>query len=78
LYQQLCCASTLRVDSMIFDWCCRHQQQINKYKNKLLGLLFVPPWRKAWREMSNFIIRNILYLMISIISLMTDTEIHLS
>jgi len=28
--------------------------------------------------MSNFIIRNILYLMISIISLMTDTEIHLS
>jgi len=33
----------------------------HRYKNKLLGLLLPPPWRKTWREISNFIVKNILY-----------------
>jgi len=41
-------------------------------KNKLLGLLLPPPWRKTLREISNFIIKILPYL-IRIISLMTDT-----
>ena len=41
-------------------------------KNKLLGLLLPPPWRKTLCEISNFIVKILLYLM-CIISLMTDT-----
>jgi len=44
----------------------------HRYKNKLLGLLLPPPWRKTLREVSNFIVRILLYL-ICIVSLMTDT-----
>jgi len=44
----------------------------HRYKNKLLGLLLPPPWRKKLCEISNFIIKILLYL-ICIISLMTDT-----
>jgi len=44
----------------------------HRYKNKLLGLLLPPPGRKTWREISNFIVKNILYLM-CVVSLMTDT-----
>jgi len=44
----------------------------HRYKNKLLGLLLPPPWRKTLREISNFIVKNLLYL-ICIVSLMTDT-----
>jgi len=44
----------------------------HRYKNKLLGLLLLPPWRKTLREISNFIVKILLYL-ICIISLMTDT-----
>ena len=44
----------------------------HRYKNKLLGLLFPPPWRKTLREISNFIAIILLYL-ICIVSLMTDT-----
>jgi len=43
-----------------------------RYKNKLLGLLLQPPWRKTWREIGNFIVKNILHLM-CMVSLMTDT-----
>ena len=43
----------------------------HRYKNKLLGLLLPPPWRKKLCEISNFIIKILLYL-ICIISLMTD------
>ena len=49
----------------------------HRYKNKLLGLLLPPPWRKTLREISNFIVKILLYL-ICIVSLMTDTELHLS
>jgi len=48
-----------------------------RYKNKLLGLLLPPPWKKTLREISNFIVKILLYL-ICIVSLMTDTYIHLS
>jgi len=41
-------------------------------KNKLLGLLLPPPWRKTLREISNFIVKILLHL-ICIVSLMTDT-----
>jgi len=44
----------------------------HRYKNKLLGLLLPPTWRKTLREISNFIVKILLYL-ICIISLMTDT-----
>jgi len=44
----------------------------HRYKNRLLGLLLPPPGRKTWREISNFIVKNILYLM-CVVSLMTDT-----
>jgi len=44
----------------------------HRYKNKLLGLLLLPPWRKHLREISNFIVKILLYL-ICIVSLMTDT-----
>ena len=44
----------------------------HRYKNKLLGLLLLPPWRKTLREISNFIVIILLYL-ICIVSLMTDT-----
>ena len=44
------------------------------YKNKLLGLLLPPQWRKTLREISNFIVNILLYLyLISIVGLMTDT-----
>jgi len=43
-----------------------------RYKNKLLGPLLPPPWRKTVREISNFIVKILLYL-ICIVSLMTDT-----
>jgi len=29
----------------------------HRYKNKLLGLLLPPPWRKTLREVSNFIVK---------------------
>jgi len=41
------------------------------YKNKLLGQLLPPPWWKTLREISNFIVKILLYL-ICIVSLMTD------
>jgi len=44
----------------------------HRYKNKLLGLLLPPPWRKTLREISNFIVKILLYL-VCIVSLMTDT-----
>ena len=44
----------------------------HRYKNKLLGLLLPPPRRKTLREISNFIVKILLYLM-CIVSLMTDT-----
>jgi len=44
----------------------------HRYKNKLLDLLLPPPWRKTLCEISNFIVKILLYLM-CIISLMTDT-----
>jgi len=44
----------------------------HRYKNKLLGLLLPPPWRKTLRKISNFIVKILLYL-ICIVSLMTDT-----
>ena len=43
----------------------------HRYKNKLLGLLLPPPWRKTLREMSSFIVNILLYL-IAIVSLMID------
>jgi len=43
----------------------------HSYKNKLPGLLLPPPWRKTLREVSNFIVKILLYL-IAIVSLMTD------
>jgi len=43
----------------------------HRYKNKLLGLLLPPPWRKTLREISNFIVKNLQYL-ICIVSLTTD------
>jgi len=44
----------------------------HRYKNKLLGLLLPPSWRKTLCEISNFIAKILLYL-ISIVTLMTDT-----
>jgi len=44
----------------------------HRYKNKLLGLLLPPPWRKTLLEINNFIVKILLYL-ICIVSLMTDT-----
>ena len=44
----------------------------HRYKNKLLGLLLPPPWRKTLREISNFIVKILLYL-ICVVGLMTDT-----
>ena len=44
----------------------------HRYKNKLLGLLLPPPWRKTLRKISNFIVKILLY-PICIVSLMTDT-----
>jgi len=44
----------------------------HRYKNKLLGLLLPPPWRKTLRKISNFIV-NILPYLICIVSLMNDT-----
>ena len=44
----------------------------HRYKNKLLGLLLPPLWRKTLHEISNFIVKILLYL-ICIVSLMTDT-----
>jgi len=32
----------------------------HRHKNKLLGILLPPPQRKTWREISNFIVKNIL------------------
>ena len=49
----------------------------HRYKNRLLSLLLQPPWRKTLREISNFIVKILLYL-ICIVSLVTDTQIHLS
>jgi len=34
----------------------------HRYKNKLLGLLLPPPRRKTLREISNFIVKILLYL----------------
>ena len=45
----------------------------HRYKNKLLGLLLPPPWRKTLRKISNFIVKILLLYLICIISLMTDT-----
>jgi len=44
----------------------------HRYKNKLLALLLSPSWRKTLREISNFIVKILLYL-ICIVSLTTDT-----
>ena len=44
----------------------------HRYKNKLLGLLLQHPRRKTLHEISNFIVKSLLYL-ICIVSLMTDT-----
>jgi len=44
----------------------------HRYKIKLLGLLLPPPWRKNLREISNFIVKILLYF-ICIVSLMTNT-----
>jgi len=44
----------------------------HRYKNKLLGLVLPPPWRKTLHEISNFIVK-ILLCFICIVSLMTDT-----
>jgi len=35
----------------------------HRCKNKLLGLLLLPPWRKTLRKISNFIVRILLYLI---------------
>jgi len=35
----------------------------HRYKNKLLGLLLPPPWRKTLRQISNFIVKIRLYLI---------------
>jgi len=48
-----------------------------RYNNKLVGLLLPPPWRKTLREISNFIVKILLYLICNV-SLMTDTQFHLS
>jgi len=44
----------------------------HRYKNKLLGILLPPPWRKTLRKIGNFIVKILLHL-ICIVSLMTDT-----
>ena len=44
----------------------------HRYKNKLLDLLLPHPWRKTMREISNFIVKTLLYV-ICIVSLMTHT-----
>jgi len=49
----------------------------NTYKNKLLGLLLPPPWRKTLREISNFIVKILLYLF-CIISLMTESDQYIT